>query len=322
MRFFGRRPPDIVVDVNPAQDDVELRQAAGKACGGDWGPARDLLTALRHDYDRRARVVQVLAESTAGDGQPAWPDRWAGADPVNPDALLVRARSLIVRGRRTGGDEFHRLLRKAVLLGDEAAVLAPDDPTPWAQRLTLMTVLGADGDTFEHGWAELTARDPWHREGHGCKLTYLCRRWRGSHERMFAFAREIAHAAPAGSPLRVLPLHAADEWALWETHHGADGGTMRQALSVIHTQREDPRFHAEVRAALELWFARPAYRHGLWFHDLNRLAHALHRAGQHQQARPVFAAIGAYFEDGPWSYAGGEPAFQQARRKALTAATR
>ncbi|MEU4689385.1 DUF4034 domain-containing protein [Actinoplanes sp. NPDC023714] len=306
VRFFGRRAPDIAVDRDPAQDDAELRQAVGKARGGDWGPARDLLAAFRHDYDRRARVVAVLAGSTAADGDAAWPDVWAEVEPGNADALLLRTRSLIARDRS---------LQVAVRVNDEAAVLAPDDPTPWAQRLILMTLLGADRATAGRGWAELLARDPWHREGHGCRLTYLART--GAHAEMLAFAAETAATAPAGSPLRVLPLAAASEWALWQTRHGDGAGTMARALRVIREQRDDPRFQGDVRAAYTEWFEKSDRRHALWFGDLNLLAQAMHRAGQHQRAGAVFAAIGPYFDEEPWRYVGGEATFQDARRKAL-----
>jgi hypothetical protein len=308
VRFFGRRLPDIPVDRNPAQDDVMLRSAVVETRGGDWGPARDLLATVRDDYDRRARIVQVLAASTAGDGDTSWPDVWAQVEPGNADAQLTRARSLIARDQHL----------TAVPVNDRAAALAPADPTPWAQRLLLMTALGADRDTFDHAWTELAARDPWHREAHGVKLVHLCRKRAGSHQEMFAFARSAAAAAPAGSPLAVLPLEAANEWALWETHHGAGGGSMRKAVEIIRTQREDPEFQDAVSAAHRDWFEQHQNRHAMWFHDLNQLAQAAHRAGRHDLARPVFAAIGQYFEPGPWSYAGGVRAFHRARRKALT----
>ena len=64
MSPFGRRVPDIDIDLHLAQDDAALRAAFDAARSGDRSPARDLLASVRHDYDRRARYVWVLAEST------------------------------------------------------------------------------------------------------------------------------------------------------------------------------------------------------------------------------------------------------------------
>ncbi|BBH69566.1 hypothetical protein ACTI_62510 [Actinoplanes sp. OR16] len=308
MNLFGRRR-DVAVDSDPAGDDVPLRQAVTRSRDGDWEPARDLLAASRHDYDRRAHLIAVIAASTARDGDTAWPDVWAGVEPRNPDALLLHARSLIARDRR---------LPAALTLTEQAANLAPDDPTPWSQRLLLMTALGADRATRDAGWHQVIARDPWHREAHGHRLTHLCRRTTGAttHDDMFAFTHETASAAPTGSPLLVLPLAAANEWALWETHHGDGAGTMNRALQVIRAQRGNPGFHAAVETAYTGWFQQPATRHALWHHDLNLLAQALHRAEQHTRARPVFDAIGPYFDPEPWRYVGGEQTFQDASRKA------
>jgi hypothetical protein len=347
VSLFGRRVPDIDVDLHPAQDDAALRVAYDAARSGDGSPARDLLASVRHDHDRRAYYLEVLAESTTeqagaqlvpggGPGQvdtgATWIDRWAAAEPADPDALVLRARSLVARAwevrgggwASTVGDdaagEFGRLLGLALEVNDRAAALAPDDPAPWSQRLLLMTALSADRGTFERGWAELVARDPWHREAHSYKLMYLCRKWHGSHDEMFAFARSTAAAAPNGSPLHVLPLEANAEWAMWEFRRE---GRLADLKKVGDVWRKHPGFHAELDNALNRWFRHPAGKHAMWFHDLNHLAYGLVRGRRKQDAKPVFEAIGPYQHSIPWAWWGdsvtADKAFRWARKDALRA---
>ncbi|MEQ4300374.1 hypothetical protein ABNF97_03080 [Plantactinospora sp. B6F1] len=124
--------------------------------------------------------------------------------------------------------EFNPLLHLAGQANDLALRLAPEGPTPWANRLRLMINQSAPREDVEETWRQLTRRDPWHREGHVLKLTYHCRKWSGSHEALFGFARSVAAAAPAGSPLHVLPVRAASEWALWEQERGSPGPHRRR----------------------------------------------------------------------------------------------
>ena len=345
MKFFRSRVPLVQPDVHLAQDDHRLRAVWDAVKAGDWRPARELMAATRTDFDRRARYVWVLGESTTMttwaepsgyvpvpvDTTAAWADRWAQAEPDNPDAILVRARSLIMRGwevRSSGWastvgadafDEFHRLLVMSIPLLDEAARLRPDDPTPWVVRLLLASPLRFDPAEMEKTWAEIVARDPYHREAHNLKLMYLCHKWSGSHEAMFGFARSAAASAPHGSPLHVLPVQANAEWALWELNRedGRDAHrTVRQAW------RDSTGFHAELDNALHHWFAADPARHAMWYHDLNFLAYGLFRAGRHADAKPVFEAIGPYVEQIPWGWVGEHDytavgAFLAARRKAL-----
>ena len=184
------------IDTNPAQDDAALREACTQArYGGDAGPARRIVAGSRDNYDRRARYVRVLAESTIGglgsridrttgrvDTEATWTDRWAARCPTDPDAQLVRAQSLLARAWdvRGGGwaatvrpeqwAEFNRLLHLAHQVNDLALRLAPEDPTPWANRLRLMIDQSAPRKDVEETWRELTRRDPWHRE-----VTQSCR---------------------------------------------------------------------------------------------------------------------------------------------------
>lgn len=347
MGLFSREP-DLVLDTHDAQDDAALRAATDAARAGDWAPARDLMATTRADPDRRARYVWVLGASATedpwGSGRrnmqlpvdvtAGWPDRWAEAEPDNPDAVLVRARSLVTRGWEVRGsgwastvgdaaiEEFRRLLLLALSVSAQAADMAPDDPTPWAQRLLMLTALSASREEFDRSWAEVVARDPLHREAHEFKLMYLCEKWHGSHEQMFTFAREAAAAAPTGSPLLVLPLEAHAEWVMLE--HGRimqlpSAAEKIKAFGKFDEGYRGERFQSELDAALHRWFAQPTRKHGMWYGDLNALAYGLARGDRIRDAKPVFEAIGPYVTDLPWTWWQGnaEKTFLQQRRKAL-----
>ncbi|MFI7658317.1 DUF4034 domain-containing protein [Micromonospora parva] len=335
------------IDTNPAQDDAVLREACTQArYGSDIEPARKAMATTRGDHDRRARYVRVLAESTARglgsridrttgrvDTAAAWTDTWAARSPTCPDAQLVRAHSLMARAWEVrGGDwaaavrpeqwvEFSRLQRLAAEVNDLARQLAPEDPTPWANQLRLMIDRSASTEDVEETWRELTRLDPRHQRGHTLKLTYHCRKWSGSHEAMFDFARSAAAAAPAGSPLHVLPVRAAAEWALWEQDRESPGST---ADEIGQRWRQDPIMRSDLDNALSLWFHQPATRHADWLNDVNFLAYGLARTGRDADAAPVFASIGRYVTSVPWSWWGdrlrGDVAFIRARRRARRAA--
>lgn len=333
------------IDIAEAQDDAALREACKQARQGFDELARQAVARTRDDYDRRARYVQVLAQSTTGgfespidrttgqaDTSAHWTDRWAAHCPTDPDAQLVRARSLIARAWEVRGSdwassvrpeqwaEFHRLLHLAEQVNDLATQLAPADPTPWVNRLQMQIGYSAPRDDVEQTWRQLTYRDPGHQGGHVLKLTYHCRKWSGSHDEMLGFARSVVAAAPVGSPLHVLPVRAAAEWALWEEERVSP---KRPADEIGERWRQDSAMQADLDSALSRWFHQPAARHSAWLDDANFLAYGLARTGRDADAAPVFAAIGKYMTVLPWNWWGDARAdinFVRARRRARRAA--
>lgn len=332
------------IDYRLAQDDTELRKICDQARYDDnIEPARKALKATSDDYDRRARYVQVLAESTVKGSGPkpdpqtgqidtgeTWVDQWAVRCPDDPDAQLVRAGSLRERAWKIRGGhwastvrpeqwaEFGRLLRLAERALDLASHLAPEDPTPWAHRLRIMIDRSAPREDLDEVWAELIRRDPWNRDGHVSQLTSHCRKWGGSHEAMFDFARSVAATAPPGSPLHLLPVRAACEWALWEQDREYSG----TAEEIDQRWRLDPTMQSDLDSALHRWFHQPASRHGEWLADVNFLAYGLARTGRDADAAPVFASIGRYMAPVPWAWwddKNSTSAFFRARRRARRA---
>lgn len=330
------------VDLHIAQSDAGLRAAEAAARAGNPAQAIALIAATRADFDVRSRYVRAIGESvtslpwaqmvpTADSAVSqlnlgaTWIDAWAAAEPDNADALVVRARSLVARAWEVRGSgwassvgpaafqEFRRVLGHAWPLCLEAARLAPADPTPWTILLLLCTATSARREQFDSCWSELVARDPHHREGHNFALMYLCNKWHGSHEEMYAFARHAAENAPVGSPLFTLPLQAEAEWALWEFDRGDQTAT---SLVVAHWTA-DPKLRVDQDRALYGWFDRASTRHADWFDDANWLASSLVNSGRYHDACRVLDAIGPYATELPWSWFGEFPHnFLSSRRQA------
>jgi hypothetical protein len=86
---------------------------------------------------------------------------------------------------------------------------------------------------------------------------------------------------------------------MWELRREGGPETARR---VELAWRTDPTFHQELDDALGSWFNTGPRRHAMWYHDLNNLAYGLFRGNRHADAALVFAAIGPYMEDMPWSW--------------------
>lgn len=217
-------PPDDAVVLDAP--DPTLRVALAAAAGGDHAPAAELLALTREhaQWERRDTCVSRLARASLH--HPGWLDSWLEESPQDPDAVLVKADQYVyqawqirtgARARHVDADQFrafHTVLRDAVPVISEAAELNPDDPVPWRVALTQARGIQAPREVFDTYLAEANARDPHHEGCHVQALQYLCDKWFGSHEEMFAFAESAAAQAPPGSRLHALPLQAVVEYLI------------------------------------------------------------------------------------------------------------
>jgi hypothetical protein len=95
-----------------------------------------------------------------------------------------------------------------------AAELDPADPTPLVYLLASARGLQHPREDVTSVFTELRRRDPGHLEGHRQMMQYVCEKWFGSHDEMFAFARGVSDQSPQGSPLHELPIFAhVERWA-------------------------------------------------------------------------------------------------------------
>ncbi|WP_439681084.1 hypothetical protein [Embleya sp. MST-111070] len=161
-----------------------------------------MLARIGTDWGRRSVAVDGLGEFAAV--SPQWLLAWQSARPSSADRAVVAAAAGVraawnVRGaapaKATSAQRFagfHELLRQARDTCRLATELAPEDPTPWASWLRVDRGLGAERGVFDEHVRELRERCPHHGNGLAAALQYLCGKWHGSNEEMYAFARDAA----------------------------------------------------------------------------------------------------------------------------------
>jgi hypothetical protein len=194
-----------------------------------------------------------------------------------------------------------------------AAEAAPDDPTPHLAALRLAAHTGAPDDC-RRAFADVCARHPRHHHAH-----HLMTAVTAGDEGVYDFARVAAAAAPADSPLALLPVVAhAERFRVLRR-----GEKKPAADSAARAHWTDRRARYAVRSAFDWWLEWDGRNdHPRRAVDLNFLAHAKFHEGRLAEAAALFQRIGTLLTDEPWSYTGASPgkAFRAARDAAYGAA--
>jgi hypothetical protein len=206
----------------PATVDTMCGDAAAAALraacvSGRW---EDVLNSLRPGGDPHHHVFLVdqfgMLGREWGEARPEALDAIVADRSNDPAALLMRGAYDIrwgwsARGAGRSGTVsrdsfalFHERLRRAerdLLL---AARIDQRDPAPWVQLLASGRGLQIEKPELRARFNEAQRRAPGLWTAHTQMLQGLCAKWSGSHEIMFAFARDSSAAAERGSPLHVL----------------------------------------------------------------------------------------------------------------------
>ncbi len=312
--LLPRAELDPTRDSPPVPEVVEAVKAARE---GDWRPGADLLAAAGQEWDLRWDRLCALASVASQDDR--WLSAWQAERPKDPDAAAVYAQALLyragdVRGAGLAKDvpaermaQFQQLLPASLYAAQEAAALAPHDPSPWVTMVAAARGLVLPHEEFRQLWSELTARAPHHFFGHLEALQYWCAKWCGSDQLAYRFAKEAAASAPAHTLLSVLPLMASFEQALQGPglmpFAGRNSKSTINALldAVSAAPADDPRL--------------PLARH--------TLAAALAQAGRGREALEQFRLLEPWVGAQPWTYH-RDPvaAFDRARAIAILRAGR
>ncbi|MEU9980520.1 hypothetical protein [Streptomyces sp. NPDC050856] len=302
-------------DFDPDCGDRALTEARHDIVIGRWQGVRDLLRATGDHWGPRTHRVRLLAHAAA---RSTVVEAWRAAEPDDPDAAVLRAATEVVRvfdraievGR--GGSVDRARLDAAVMACLGAADARPADPMPWASLLTVARL-------YEHGvgrrelrgwWDELRRRDPHHLEGHAQLVRYWSARWHGTHGAMYDVARDVAGAAPPGSPLPVLVQIARVE----EYRHIAEAARGRGPVRGFDQHWKHELAATEVRRTRDRWLGgrAPGPVRPEEVEPLNYLAHGACYAGLADVAGEVLRMLGARASWVPWSYT-GDPAEQYTR---------
>ncbi|GIE30505.1 hypothetical protein Ait01nite_035500 [Actinoplanes italicus] len=251
-------------DTERAILDLPLWNARRDARRGDWTAARAVIEEAGDDWELRARRIGSLSRLT--DTDRGWFDSWQAAAPSDPIAVQVLAETLShqassARGGATADKTSTEQFRGFFTLSAAAAdacdlamkLAGPNDPNPWVTRLGTMFT-GASTAEFDGVLEEGRRRDPFHFGLHGSALAWRCEKWFGSHDLMFATARDVAGAAPEGASAVLLPLLAHYEYVLREFNWGEEKDEDK-ALAECHRYFQRPEVEAEIDGWIAKWRA-------------------------------------------------------------------
>lgn len=214
----------------------------------------------------KAGDMSGLAAKLGGLREGAWDDRDFWLDAVAPAANeqvmeawiaggnelplghLIKGRAHIAwaweaRGHGTsdsvtdeGANLFEQHLMRAEADLMRAAELDPADPTPWAHLITVARGLGQGSGVARERFDQAMRRDPEHWTAHFQMLMVQCAKWGGSHEDMFAFAREVAGRQPEGHDLATLVIMAHVERWLYFSFEDDSGGEKQYPKNTDNVQ--------------------------------------------------------------------------------------
>ncbi|MCL2463804.1 MAG: hypothetical protein FWF28_01880 [Micrococcales bacterium] len=285
-----------------AGDDSDLRGARSAAHQGDWRTAAWLLAGTA-DPDLRWERAYVLAEATQDSR--GWLDAWLAAAPDSRDARGVQALAAVVGAWALRGsgwavdhpEEFRRAVPEAAAACREASRLAPDDVVPLVGLLILARVEPAPRAEVDRRFAAVRALAPWHLGAHEQVLQYLCAKWHGSTDQMFAFARGAAGAAPEGSPLNLLVAIAQIEHIL---------ALARSDQAEFERYRLSDPVRAELWAAGRRWTTNQSAYARAWGHNV--MAGATYLTDQNDLLAYHLAQMGSVLLHWPWEMISGRGA--------------
>jgi hypothetical protein len=309
-RLFRGRLEDPVLDDDQAFDDLELRAARDRATRGDWRAARDVLAAAGANREIRDRRLAVLGMAAAEDD--GWLVAWMSAEPGHPDAAILFASQLMTRAsnargaagaKQTSREQFRAfadLGAAAKEASRRAMALAPDDPAPWDGIVSALLTGRGSMPEFNDAMREGLRRDRYNFELHLSAVTYLCQKWYGSHEKMFAAARSAPEGAAPGAPVHLLPVFAHFEYAMrefcWDTRAPEALVAVRPYFQRPDVVREIDDCAARFRAGGPRRLGRTATCHS-W------LALAYLLGGRRAQAKAAFDDVLPYRAGvGAWGY--------------------
>lgn len=266
-----------------------LRERLGSAREGRW--------------DDRGFWLALLASRVP---RPAI-ERWVSSGEDAALAHLVRGAAHVGWGyeARGGGvastvtEEGARLFTEHMSRAkddfEEAARLDPDDPTPWALMLLPCRCLNLDAADARTCFEEATKRDPENYRAHALMLMYLTKKWGGSHDAMFDFARDVAERVDEGSDLGALVIEAhIERWLYFrfdddregELQYPRSADVQRECMEAFRRSVGSPRLRSRSSSIRGLNSA------AFWFFVENNPA----------ALREALEPIGKAFSDHPWGY--------------------
>lgn len=297
--YYGRRlktPPDF-----GDPDALALRGALSR---GQWQAASEALGQAGDRWDQRNRIVAWASECKE---EPAWMKAWLAAEPNRAEPHLVAGATWITlaweaRGKdyakyvtADGYRRFDERLRFARTELMKATDLAPKDPTPWMNLISVGIGLGLERKIVLKCFDKVVQRDGEHFRAHHRMLQYKCAKWGRSHEEMWEFANQSVAAAPDGSPLcSLIPVAHAEE-AISLERIDVDDKPIARYFAQEHVR-------PSVVEAYQKMCTEPKRGSADMLQAQSNFAYALWRCGAKKQAGEALRYLGDRLTELPWGF--------------------
>lgn len=305
--------------IDPTFGNVTARDTRNDLAWGNYRSASWLLSITK-DPKLREFYVSSLQQWT---GHPVVFETWKQEEPENADAWLVSGAQLIdwawqARGSDSGstvGEQaaytFHERLRLAESDLERAAYMNMNDPTPHAFQLRVCLGLDKSREATLANYEQAVRRCPDHYLAHTNFLTYLCEKWHGSHDEMFAFARGASQRAAEGSLLSTLIPQAHTERWLFAV------GFDNDPRGNDYFKQEEVR--QEILAAYSQSLGSPRHLLSPLSHfAANYFAYTLDHCGEWDLAAQLCQRIGQHPTKLPWALEGNPIQVYQQTHARLT----
>jgi hypothetical protein len=230
MAFLRKKPAPAQAAAKPAEPSVPVPHLCGDQWAlafeaqlgqGRWQEFHDFLGSLT-DWELRQFYVFGLSGIS---GRPAWIDEWVAARPRSSLPMLFRGAHGInwaweargsARAKYVKEDAwplFHGRLVEADRDLAKAAALDDRDPAPYAMSTITARGLSLGQEEVKRRFEQAHIRNPLHQPACSSALQGFARKWGGSHEAMFQFARWAAGQAPDGHRAhRLIALAHIEMW--------------------------------------------------------------------------------------------------------------
>lgn len=284
---------------------------------GRWQQFHDFLEAVT-DWDERHFYINGLSSIS---GRPPWLDEWVGARPRSGLPLLFRGSHGInwaweARGsgraksvKEDAWPVFHARLVDADRDLAHAAALDHRDPVPFVRGIWAAMGLSLGKEEIHRRFAEAERRHHLTVSGVYGMVQALARKWSGSHDEMFGFARWVGSQAPDGHPAHKAIALAHLEFWLDQPKESRPAYFLSGPVG------------AEVHAAADLCVRSPRYAPGkLDAMDRNVFAMCFYLMRDYRSQIDQMRLIGPRITAAPWQYLGSAGRmYQQAWDEALQA---
>ena len=202
----------------------------------------------------------------------------------------------------SGWQSFFQYLQNAQNVLLRAAEQDVEDPTPFARLQPVAMGLQLDHQIARTWLNEAVRRDPTNQQAHFGHLFLLCKKWGGSHEEMYDFARSTIKNLPTGSTLYSIMYLAYVENYLYLSSFEKDAEGAKAFLNDKRVRDESIQIYQksfQQRPRIEQPFEyMPHNVTTWWFYKLNML----------DIVRQETKKIGPYFTRHPWTMFYKDPA--------------